>query len=418
MSIDWSTNLETAKRILGHYKPTELEAAAEAVGETIGAKVTVAALRRAFNRRSEGPLTRWMFGGGPLSDRTDLPEHERQLPQQAVAKSWTWGFELTEEDRDTEPAPPPETDLVDRILAAVKFRPLDYPTLSDKLNVPTPDIKRAVQEAITSGFDLRINDGHVSRAQTRGNIGKVAGWNDYVGRHLVAIVSDTHIGNMWAAEEELTRFIRWAYGLGVRTVIHPGDILDGFDHKLIPEQDLVGFDRQSLRATQVFPALDGLQYFAHTGNHDEHTSSSCGFDSGRGLENRFREVGRHDWHHVGRCNALIRVESAEWELNHPHGGTGSNAGVIGVLEGIINERDHLPHFELTGHFHKYVTGIRKGCHMIGCATWQRKGSPFSNRIKGPWAVGGVLVEYDALEDGSVDAVSTRFVSADRFAVAA
>lgn len=384
------------------------ENAREAVSIRLGRTISADALQKALAK----------FGRG--SPRSHCVSPLREPPPKLTTDGGGWNQWTTDSvvgaDR---PATGPDPDLTERVLAAVRYRPLDYVSLSDKLNVPTDEVKRSVQDAIRGGYDLCINDGNVSRRAMLGAAkGAPSGWNDGVGHHIVAITSDTHVGNMWAAEEELTRFIRYAYGLGARTVIHPGDVLDGVKAVLIPEQYLVGFDRQSLQATRVFPALEGLQYFAQTGNHDEYTSTDCGMDAGRALENRFREIGRNDWHHVGRCGSKIQVESATWELCHPHGGTGSNSGVMAVLEKIVNERDELPDFMCTGHFHKFCFGIRKGCHMISCATWQRKGSPFSNRIAGPWAVGGCIVEYDVLDDLSIDCVSTRFVSADRFAVAA
>lgn len=396
----WSDQeIEAAKQVLG--QSSELPRALEYLTNHLGFEVTGDALQKAFRRRHLAAPTTWL--------------------RKPVARELPSIFEEDEEKTEPQLVVPVHhvEGLTDRILTAVKYRPLDYVALSDKLNVPSGDVKAAVQRAITDGAELSINDGHVSVFHRRGSEAQsVGGFNDYVGHHIVAAVSDTHIGNMWAAEDELYRFCHYAYGLGCRTILHVGDILDGNKKELIPEQDLVGFDRQSLRATQVFPALKGLRYYTHTGNHDEYYAESSGMSPGRALENRFREVGRDDWHHVGRCGSIIRVESASWELNHPHGGTGTNSGVMGVLEGIVNERDELPDFELTGHFHKYVAGIRKGCNVIACATWQRKGSPFSNRIKGPWAVGGVIVEYDVDDDGRIDCVSTRFVSADRFAVAA
>lgn len=401
---DYDNRVDRAIEVLRTY-PKWCDNAEVEISDRLGRQISYDSLLGALKRRKLGPPGSFCTGTSYDCDLAGLEDDEALSVGSCEAEPTS----CVAFDRE----------LIEKILAAVRHHSLDYVALSDKVNAPSDEVKRTVQSAIVEGYDLCINDGHVSRRALLGDLKKkIPCWNERDGRHLVGFVSDTHIGNKWTAEDELTRFIRWLYSQGVRTIIHPGDVLDGVSDKLKPEQYLVGFDGQSLQATRVFPNLPGLCYFSQTGNHDEYTSDLIGMDSGRSLENRFREVGRDDWHHVGRCRSSIRVESATFELIHPHGGTGSNSGVLGVLEAHVNECEVLPHFMVTGHFHKFCSGVRKGCHMISAATWQRKGSPFSNRIKGPWAVGGVILDYNVDQDGRVDDVSTRYVQADMFAVAA
>ena len=112
MSIDWSRDLDRAKNILGHFRKDELEAAAACVGELLGENVTVPALRRAFNRRKEGPLTKWLLGARFRPLTAEELAYGQKVARRIDAEAAV-DVDISDlDDRDTE-----ETPLLERILA-------------------------------------------------------------------------------------------------------------------------------------------------------------------------------------------------------------------------------------------------------------------------------------------------------------
>lgn len=76
MRVWTDDDLRRAKNIMSHFTPRELDSAVSAVGELFGERLTKEAVRRAFNRRGMGPLTRWCTGGDAVD--VDVSEFEER----------------------------------------------------------------------------------------------------------------------------------------------------------------------------------------------------------------------------------------------------------------------------------------------------------------------------------------------------
>ena len=230
-----------------------------------------------------------------------------------------------------------------------------------------------------------------------------------------ALIADTHFGSKLAATEELAKFIRYAYGEGVRMVFHAGDLLAGHNvyRGQIHDLDYVGFDDQADEAIRCLPQLEGLTYRFITGNHDLSFRMATGLSPGAAIQARAHasSAGRTDiiWigDNEGSCKfpGKIRI----W-LVHPGGSPGEANSYR--LQKLIRKRAWRPSSKPTiiccGHDHSYAEVYEAGVYAIkpGGFEWPTE---YSRRKVLQTQVGGVIVEVSATEKGMIRRVRTTFV---------
>lgn len=373
--------------------------------------------RKAKKYADQAPMREQILGpGGRTQQQLRREQDERTAKIRAA-------FESKEREPVVERPAPAKPEMtaddgsdLDRLIRLTKTRGIDLFWACDKLNLAPERIRNLVKIAESNGYTIRLKEGILHRHQPMRQ--EWCGRQDFdgstmPGRHKVAIISDVHVGNSWTALDELQEFIRHAYASGIRTILCSGDVLDGCSGKLLNEQTHVTVEKQADLAVEVFPKLDGLMTFFISGNHDHMSDVVGGVEPGKFLQAKFESAGRNDFIYVGPCLGRLRIEGATWELWHPMGSASTNGAVISMLEGRIKEQGPSlrSDFLLCGHLHKAAYAFSQGTHIVSCGTFQRKGSPFSNRIKGPWAVGGTVLEYDSLATGEIKNVSYTFCPA-------
>jgi hypothetical protein len=84
----------------------------------------------------------------------------------------------------------------------------------------------------------------------------------------LGVVSDTHIGNKNFDKEALDYLYDYFEDLGITTVLHVGDLTDGYYTNRptsIMEQDAIGFTQQVNMACNVYPRKDNMRTYFITG---------------------------------------------------------------------------------------------------------------------------------------------------------
>ncbi len=291
--------------------------------------------------------------------------------------------------------------------AAVAKKGHTLEELCDRLDLAPKKAKAMIDAAKSAGYSISLAGGQVGYVPPAPLIGQARIVARPSEEGIFAVVSDTHIGSKYCLEEQLRDFIARAYKEdGVRTIFHPGDILDGVYRHSRWEENHHGYDAQSTRAAKVFPKLPGLRYVGIIGNHDETFEHESGLSVVASLPQVFRDAGRDDFQLIGARGAYVRFapkggRGVLVELWHPIGG-GAYA-VSYKLQRHVEEYGvgQKPDFVFAGHWHQQCYVVRRGVHCFSSGTFHGGGSPFGKALGGAQAIGGWIVRYGQTKDGTV-----------------
>lgn len=225
------------------------------------------------------------------------------------------------------------------------------------------------------------------------------------------VIGDTHIGHKLSQIDFMREVINDAYIKGVRTVLHTGDVTEGHYQSIRPtsirELNAIGFDEQLSLAEQVFPRLDGLTYYAISGNHD------ASFDR-NAFANPVKTLAklRDDFKYLGHNFAKITInESLDIVLNHPTDGIGQNYGLKLMQYIDRNKEDRLGRFIFMGHYHKFTH-----LHYKGIDAWitpsMLEQTEFMSSKNLESVVGAILMTVNFNEDGEITTFTPEYYFLD------
>ena len=135
-----------------------------------------------------------------------------------------------------------------------------------------------------------------------------------------AVISDTHIGNLYERIDALHEFYKLLKKEKIDTVFHCGDVIDG--HKIYRgqeyEQYAVGFDKQLEAIVKRFPK--GIDTYFISGNHDASYKNLGGFNVGKIIDKYVDNL-----HFLDQDIATVRLKTksgklVKYRLMHPSGG--------------------------------------------------------------------------------------------------
>lgn len=392
MKVDWSDLIQDTLEELPNHN--NLQEAADALQARWGLPISRSSLSAALLRagyRASDFIGRNLHGSREAS------------PTKTVVNPTSWdrpsgdGWDRSIGEVLAEHQEDPHLEVV-RAVQSPRVKTLE--DLCDALNQPPREVKRRVAAAQEAGHTIQV-DGHMitfDRVQRPPSVMPVGIDAPTDTKPVVfAAISDTHFGHELCAVDELNQFIEYAYSLGVRHVLHAGDIFDGCYHRGHAfELKQVGFDRQCRAALDALPQIPGLDYYTITGNHDWNSYwKAIGMDPGTALQMRAEQAGRTDIHHLGNIQGrLLFGEGAgamKVELVHPQKGGGSYAKSYSLQKWIeLYEGGDKPHVAIMGHIHSYsVFEIRNVVAIQpGCWQWQ---TTFEQSKRLVPAVGGAII---------------------------
>jgi predicted phosphodiesterase len=314
-------------------------------------------------------------------------------------------FHAEHEQRAAERAESGEND--DWLLAAMK-RAGDRATVSelaDAADVSPKRVRDALERLGTRGFRLEEDAGHVvlTRKPPASDLSFTAGPELFDGDLVrFGVVSDTHLGSKECHLQELHVAYQFMADRGIRTVLHPGDLVAGmgvYKHQ-IRDLHVHGFDNQVAYAIENYP--DGSELGITTeivgGNHDlEGDFGRDGADPVRAFC-----TARPDFKHLGDYSAWVDLPNGgRVHILHPGGG-GSYAlsyRAQKIAEGY--EGGTKPNVTLFGHWHRRGDFTARGIQLLLCATFEGSTSLAKRYGLGEPAIGFHIVEARMADDGSL-----------------
>ncbi len=320
--------------------------------------------------------------------------------------------------RDTDPAPAPartakqpaRDEVRKKLHSIVRRGPVPFEEICDKLDMSPAKARVVVDEAIADGLEILIEHDHVGiESNVYDQRIHDVGVPPVVGEtQRVAVISDLHYGSKFCLRAQIAEFVHYAYSIGVRNILGPGDNLDGCYRHGIWELSHHGLDAQAGDMFDNLPQLDGLNYHTVTGNHDETFEDTCGIHAGPFMQNFFAGRGRSDLHYHGRRAAWINVQGALFHLWHPRG-SASYAKSYKLQKKIESYSVGLkPQVTLVGHFHQFAQVAERGVHGFLCPTFQGGGGAFGNSLVGGPAIGGLILEWQATEHNTLRSFKSEY----------
>jgi predicted phosphodiesterase len=225
----------------------------------------------------------------------------------------------------------------------------------------------------------------------------------------IGVVSDTHFGSTFTAEQELHSFYELLKSKGVSKVLHIGDLTDGWYQQRatsIFEQTAVGFSNQLNYFVNHYPKIKGITTYAITGNHDQTHFYNGGANIGETISQL-----RDDIIYLGHNHAYFKIsDKVKISLIHPTDGS-SQALSYKIQQVIDRNPQKKAEIMLIGHYHKTASVFYKGSWGYLVPSFQHKSS-FMNDNNLVSDVGGMILTIKLNKDGSLQSLATEYVMYD------
>jgi len=229
----------------------------------------------------------------------------------------------------------------------------------------------------------------------------------------LGLISDTHMGISpeYSAMDELKRTMEIFAERGVSTILHAGDLThgvssrhSGLEYEMAP--GVVGADDQVKFVIDNYPYIDGIKTMFITGSHDLWVYKKTGYDIGKAIDSQ-----RDDMKYLGPERAHIFVgpeNKTRITIHHPDGGSSYSLSyrpqkLVEAMTG-----GEKPHIYILGHFHRFGIFRPRNVITIMLPGFQWS-SPFYARKGLEPEVGGVYLEVDLSDDGSIISFRTELI---------
>lgn len=315
----------------------------------------------------------------------------------------------TDDAPDFRSAPAKVRVDLQKLFDNVKAGPMEFEKLCDRMDM-APRRLRSLLETADATLPMKYVAGHVGieLPSPRDDVQDTQISPTVGEEQVVAVISDTHYGSKYCLRGAIKDFIEYAYGLGVREVLHPGDMLDGDYRHGKFEMTHMGLSEQTRDMRKNLPHKEGLTYHSITGNHDFTFTDESGVNVGKFIEDDFKAAGRDDFRSYGDRGAFIKLRGALFHLWHPSGSSAYAASYNLQKKIESYSPGEKPQILLTGHYHRCCYVFERGVHGLLCPTFQAGGSAFGKSLKsGAPAIGGLILRYSLTEEGTIRSFSVE-----------
>lgn len=204
-----------------------------------------------------------------------------------------------------------------------------------------------------------------------------------------AIVSDTHLCSVHELLDELHTFYAICEKVGVRTVFHAGDILEGSGRiyrNQLNEIKVYGAMKQSDYVVENYPKVKGIKTCFITGNHCLSFFNENGIDVGKLISSK-----RKDMVYLGQYNAETKIGKARVRLVHAEGG---GAYALSYKPQKFAEQilpGRKPDILVFGHWHSSIYFFYRNIHIFQAGTFQSQTDYQLRKALSP-AIGGWICQ--------------------------
>jgi predicted phosphodiesterase len=204
-----------------------------------------------------------------------------------------------------------------------------------------------------------------------------------------AIVSDTHLCSRYERLDELHTFYAICKKVGIKTVFHAGDILEGSGRIYrgqLNDIHTYGAMRQVKYVVENYPKVDGITTYYVLGNHDISFYSENGVDVGELISKE-----REDLVYLGHLQADFKLGKMVIRLLHPDSGAAYALSYKGQKIAEQIPSGQKPDVLVLGHYHTTVYFNYRVMHVFQAGAFQGQ-TPFILRKGINPNIGGWICE--------------------------
>ena len=269
--------------------------------------------------------------------------------------------------------------LEDRLFPRIQ-RKAELSAVAKLLGVTEDDILLSVAKLQLDGF-IRVKvwkEGpityvqNIRKAKEFGLLTSLVDKWQHTSKLSFGVISDTHFSSEYTNEEALNHFYDLMVERGISTVLHAGDLSEGFKQTRVESflgNKAIGFQQQVDYIEKNYPKRNGIETFVISGNHDEWYMQ-------QGLADIVKTISksRPDIKFLGNSYAKVQVTpKIEITLFHPN--DGSSANIFGKLQNFIDRGGKkVSKINILGHYHKLAWLYKDDVHAFYAASFQRQSS--------------------------------------------
>ncbi len=289
--------------------------------------------------------------------------------------------------------------------------PAPLKTLAEALRQGERETAAGLESLRGNGYDIReLPDGRLYLNQSVAPEYRQV-TTDYYGNTIrFGVVADTHLSSGEERLDDLREFYLLAGVLGIRDILHAGDITAGVNMYPGQMQEVLpghyGYDPQLQRIIDKYPRVDGITTYLISGNHDHSFVKLAGANICAAVSYR-----RPDIVYAGAMAGRVTLGGVlKVDLLHPDGGMpyARSYRAQKVNEGYGRTQD-IPHVLVLGHLH--VSGYLPylGIHEIQAGCFE--GQTTFLRRKGIFPeIGGWICEANLNENGRINRFVPEWIS--------
>lgn len=308
-------------------------------------------------------------------------------------------------------AVPSEREVINGVVAVLRSGPRDRATICNKLKITPEVLEKALQSShhfcITQlGDTLALDKPQFDRLEVQHtNSGE---WIRY------GLVADTHL----ACREERLDALHNCYEVfeqeGIKTVLHAGNIVDGYIHKINGASVICNTpDDQAQYVIDNYPRRDGMETLYITGDDHEGWWIKEGFNWGNYLMMLANQQGRTDLKYIGHVEGDIRVSNQAGgiilKVQHPGGGSAYARSYTAQKQVEAFQGGEKPQILVQGHYHVSNYMNDRNIHVIGMPGFQDQ-TVFARKKRLRMEIGGAILEFkQSPNDGSVTRLRVEFL---------
>jgi predicted phosphodiesterase len=182
-----------------------------------------------------------------------------------------------------------------------------------------------------------------------------------------AIVSDTHMGSVYEKLNELKTFYEICRKMGIKDVLHAGDLIQG--QRMYPgwemETNVFGANPQVEYVVKNYPKVAGITTYFILGSHDTCFWKASGIEVGDLISEK-----RKDLIYLGQYQGDVVLNEIKIRLIHPTGGVPYSLSYRGQKIAEQIPSGQKPHILVLGHLHVAYYFPYRLIQIIGAGAFQ------------------------------------------------
>jgi predicted phosphodiesterase len=279
--------------------------------------------------------------------------------------------------------------------------------LKERYNIPDSEFNKVITQS-----GLSCNGGLYSYAPlSAGSIPIRCNLGSWL---TIGLVSDTHLGSIFAREDALSDIYKVFKREGVSQVFHAGNIVEGFISRINADSVYTpSLDGQVAYCIEKYPKVEGITTYFITGDDHEGWWQKSGFNFGKYLQEEAKLSGRNDLKYLGHVEADVQLRnkhgSCIMKIQHPGGGSAYSRSYAAQKQVEALQGGEKPAILVQGHYHVSNFMNDRNVYIVNMPGFQDQ-TIFARKKRLRMEIGGAIARIMLSPlDGSVSRFAIEFI---------